>query len=575
MVMAKILKSDEHAGKLVSIVFDLYGKPSRYCDVDIQVGLTTFKCHKLILAMQSTYFQQCLFPASLTVVQHITLNDTAPEDFNSILRYLYTGGIELDITSVRRIVRLVEHLHLDGLKQLCMQFMTDTLDTGTCVQYWRVARDIKHLALESACGDLFSREFVNISKTSSLQDITEDMLKMTLNRDDLNVNSEIEVCEVLLKWFDENRQSERSTHPKELLSLVRWSGVNVEYIKSDMIQNETLIKDQECFGFMSKVISYRLSGIQFPGLRTRHRTSTGLETCVVVIGVDSGDEITSDSWRVSLQSNKSAAISNIPTEMQFNAVACANNSSLYVTGVGDDFNETRRWDAVGGWTRCADMIQGRQAHCAAFVDNTSMYAFGGLSKSSPFTTLSSAEKYNTLTNKWTTVGQLANSFANAACVAYKTSVYLFGGYDGNEVLDCMQEYNTTTQQCTILTQRLVLPCSGLRAVLCDKYVILMNSGTCQIFDLDQKTVQQRNQFAAGITSFGLALDNDTLFVIGGETSQMDEYGEVTSKCTDQVKCIPVNDVINHEQTVNWTQHAKLQSSASLHAFSVMTLAVNI
>jgi len=182
-------------------------------------------------------------------------------------------------------------------------------------------------------------------------------------------------------------------------------------------------------------------------------------------------------------------------------------------------------------------------------------------------------------NKWTTVGQLAQCVYLAECVTYKTSIYLFGGRDEDKstnkdvFLDCIQEYDTTTEQCTVLTRRLPRPRTALRAVLWDKSVILMNGLTCLIFDLDQKTIQQRDQFSPGVYCFGLALDNQTLFVIGGVTRQKDINVQVTWKCTDEVKSIPVMDIINNKQTVNWTQHSKLKTPSFVHAFSLVTLAI--
>ena len=94
------------------------------------------------------------------------------------------------------------------------------------------------------------------------------MAKAAIERDDLGVDSEVEVCDSLITWFDANSQRGRSIRPFELLSLVRWSGIQIEYIKSKMIQHDAIIKDPESFQYMSKVISYGLTGIQFPGLRT-------------------------------------------------------------------------------------------------------------------------------------------------------------------------------------------------------------------------------------------------------------------------------------------------------------------
>ena len=99
----------------------------------------------------------------------------------------------------------------------------------------------------------------------------------------------------------------------------------------------------------------------------------------------------------------------------------------------------------------------------------------------------------------------------------------------------------------------------------------MTRFTCLIFDLEQKTIQQRDQFTPGVSHFGLVLDNQTLFVLGGGTWQTDNDGKVTWTCTDEVKSIPVLDIINNQQKVNWTHYAKLKSSSMVHAYSQMTL----
>jgi len=62
-------------------------------------------------------------------------------------------------------------------------------------------------------------------------------------------------------------------------------------------------------------------------------------------------------------------------------------------------------------------------------------------------------------------------------------------------------------------------------------------------------------------------------VIGGGTMQTDSDGKETWKCTDEVKSIPVMDIINNKQTANWTQHSNLKSPYCVHALSLMTLAI--
>jgi len=376
----------------------------------------------------------------------------------------------------------------------------------------------------------------------------------------------------LMKWLNSQTQSGHSVQPYHLLTLVRWSAVPVEYVKTRLITNTILMRDHQCFEFLSKVISYRLTGVQFNGLNTFHRPSTGVEQCVVIVGLSTGTGVSSDVLQISLQ--KSDRVKNtdtIPTKMTKESAACVSGKELYITGNGTDMNETWKWELVTGWTKCADLSEGRRRHCATFVNNTSMYVLGGFVDKGELT-LDSIEQYNTVTNKWTKVGQLMHATSNTACCVYKTSIYVFGGVGQNNVdLDRVQVFDTATKLCTELTQRLPQPERLLRAVMWDKSVILINDRTCLIFDLEQQTFQQRDHFAAGIIHFGLVVENQRIFIIGGGNSQKDSAGKMTWTCSDEVKSVAVMDIINNQTPANWLHHATLPKPAVVHAFASMTL----
>ena len=107
-MIVKTIRSDKHTGKLVTDIGDLYGEPLRYCDSEVQIGTVIIQCHKLILALQSTYFRENLFPgarsATTAVVQRVVLKDVMPEDFKSALHFMYRGEIELDCRTVGRLL---------------------------------------------------------------------------------------------------------------------------------------------------------------------------------------------------------------------------------------------------------------------------------------------------------------------------------------------------------------------------------------------------------------------------------------------------------------------------------------
>jgi len=139
-------------------------------------------------------------------------------------------------------------------------------------------------ALASAFKSVCLKEFGNVPY-SELYSLSETMMRELLEDDELVVESEVDVCETLMKWLNSQTRSGHSVQPYHFLNLIRWSAVPVEYVNT-ILNNSILKKDRQCFEFLSKVISYRLTGVQFNGLNTFHRTSTGIEQCVVIVGLD-------------------------------------------------------------------------------------------------------------------------------------------------------------------------------------------------------------------------------------------------------------------------------------------------
>ena len=170
-MVSKTIKCDKRANVLLAAIVVLCDDPSQFCDVKIHVGQRTFKCHKLILALQSNFFKERFLrgPQQSTIF-HFTLRHVVPEDFQNVLRYLYTGEVEFDSNTVGRNLRLAKLVQLDDVVNMCVRFMVDTLDVETCVQYWQAARDIGNSSLEVRCLELFLKRFVCVTMTSRLED---------------------------------------------------------------------------------------------------------------------------------------------------------------------------------------------------------------------------------------------------------------------------------------------------------------------------------------------------------------------------------------------------------------------
>lgn len=232
-----------------------------------------------------------------------------------------------------------------------------------------------------------------------------------------------------------------------------------------LLTNAVLQADRKRFEFLSKVITYRLTGIHGEGISSFHRTSTALQQCVVIIGLDTNDTLTKDVYKIGLQADRVTKLHDSPFEMSTESAACVISDILYKTGVGRKHDETWMWHPRFGWTQCTSMIQARRSHCAAVVTNTDMYVLGRFVDATE-TVLSSVERYNRFTNQWSRAGTLSVACESAACIAYKTDIYVFGGKNNaGERSDIVQVFDSVTEVCTVLTQRMPRRCYLLRAAM--------------------------------------------------------------------------------------------------------------
>lgn len=609
--MSKIFKSPTHAEELVRKVSCLLEGRRRYSDVQVEVGDKIFYCHKIILALQSKYFDLKLYLSNPTdPVEKVVVEDICRDDFQLFLQFIYRGELELNCQNIAGVVRAADVLCVSELKKMCAQYILETLYVRNCLRYWRLAERTGVEEAIEACKRLFLEEFAKVVQTCDLVEMSETMMEAALADSDLRIAREEDICAMFVKWLDVQARK-KPFQSCQLLYHIRWSAVSPEYVKSKLLNNVNIVGNCQCVKFLSNVLTYRHTGMQFDGLKTFHRPSTGIEQSVVIVGLNTGDKISSEMYRVSLQTPCILTkLQDVPCKMEMESAACVSSNVLFITGIGPKSRCVYRWDPLSGWGRCGDLIEGRRRHCATFVGNASLYVLGGYVDDSD-RILCSVEQYSSVTNKWLKVGDLSHPTECSACVSYKTFAYLFGGSSREPEtnvdidLDCVQAFDTATKTCSVLCRSLPQPERLLKAVLWQNSVILLNCRACIIFDLDQQTFQQRDaQYAAGVSHFGLVLENETIYILGGRMSPSQcNYDKDQTKdgrdskegrcpkeqkngkdgkpppkdsknpspCCDEVKTISVNDLIENSPTANWLVHAKLPTACLVQACAVLTL----
>jgi len=321
------------------------------------------------------------------------------DDFQYFLCFIYRGEIELNCQNIAGVVRAADVLCVPELKKMCGDYILETLYIRNCLRYWRLAERTGVEYVIQACKTLFLQEFAKVVDTCDLVEMTESMMDAALADDNLRIAREEDICVMFLKWLDVQSRK-KPFQSCQMLYNIRWSAVSPEYVKSKLLNNVNIVGNCQCVKFLSNVLTYHHTGMQFDGLRTFHRPSTGVEQSAVIVGLNMGQSIGQELVRVSLQQPCQVFnLQDVPVTMQMEASACVSSNVLFVTGIGENCKSVCRWDPLSGWGQCGELLEGRRRHSSTFVGNAALYVFGGYVDESD-RILCGVEQYNPVTNKW-------------------------------------------------------------------------------------------------------------------------------------------------------------------------------
>jgi len=86
--------------------------------------------------------------------------------------------------------------------------------------------------LKHACKRIIEEEFYRVTASPDLIDTPPEIIREILDDDALDIHSEVDICEMLMRWLATRGNSQlppqpvKDVDPEPLLKLIRWSGVS-------------------------------------------------------------------------------------------------------------------------------------------------------------------------------------------------------------------------------------------------------------------------------------------------------------------------------------------------------------
>nr|XP_023832577.1 kelch-like protein 33 [Salvelinus alpinus] len=468
------------------------------CDVELEVGGTSFHVHRVLLAASSDFFRG-MFTSGMKESQQpcVALPFLEAAELEAMIGCSYSGSLPLSWRRVFEITCTALQLQFQPALSLCLNFLEQEIDAHSCLDVASFAEAYGMPELLEVANSFVLRHFQNVAATPKFQDLPAKKLRRYLKSDSLFVPSELVVFKAVVAWI-EACPSKRLKLTKELMKKVHFPLMNIKEFNE--VKTTKLWSECNTEGLYLTILEDFHSHHVAP--RTLCRVYLPKDSLVLV----GGDQISADFsrrspsrelWFGNSLRNYTGIVKNVewrllgemPKPPRLSHEVAVLTGKLYVVGgqsyegMLDIFNSNYRYDPLQNlWERLADLHKTRCNFSMVVLDRM-IYAIGG--DIDPETNLDSVECYCPNTDSWrgtTYLAEMSQPRARHCMETLNGRLYVAGGVTVDENMTSIDQlacevYDSVSDLWSALTP-LAVPHVGAASVVLEGILYVLG-GYCQ------------------------------------------------------------------------------------------------
>lgn len=434
---------------------ELYFSKRQLCDVMLVAGSRKIAAHRVMLSAASDYFF-AMFTSNVreATQEEILMKDVDSDALAALIKYIYTGFIDLCDETVEGLMATACLLQLDEVVEACSGFLMKQLHPSNCIGIRQFADAQGCRELYRAANEYVVENFVEVMHNQEFLLMSADDLCPVLASDDINVSNEETVFQAVMTWAVHDPG--RTTHLAKLLAHVRLPLIPPQFIADHVAANALLKEDRECQELIMDALKYHLLPERRSALqssRTRPRKSTvgflyavgGMDCMKGAISIEKYD----------LRSNEWTQVANMNgRRLQF-GIAVLDNL-LYVVGGRDGLKTLSTVECFDPrkrvWTMMSPMSTRRHGLGVGVLEGP-MYAVGG---HDGWSYLNTVERWDPQAKQWSFVAPLSTARSTVGVVVIGFKLYAVGGRDGSSCLrsvECFDPHTNKWSLCSPMSKR--------------------------------------------------------------------------------------------------------------------------
>ncbi|NXT44527.1 KLHL4 protein, partial [Pelecanoides urinatrix] len=425
-----------------------YLQQKQLCDVLLIVGDQKIPAHRLVLSAVSDYFA-AMFTNDVREAkqEEIKMEGVDPDALKALVRYAYTGILELKEDTIESLLAAACLLQLSQVIEVCCNFLMKQLHPSNCL-------GIRSFGDAQGCTELLRvahtytmEHFTEVIKNQEFLLLPANEIAKLLSSDDINVPDEEAIFQALMMWVRHDLQN-RQRDLGMLLSYIRLPLLPPQLL-ADLENSPMFADDLECQKLLMEAMKYHLlperrSMMQSP--RTKPRKST-VGALYAVGGMDATKGTTTIE-KYDLRTNSWIQIGTMNgRRLQF-GVAVIDNK-LYIVGGRDGLKTSNIVECFNPitkvWTIMPPMSTHRHGLGVAMLEGP-MYAVGG---HDGWSYLNTVERWDPQARQWNYVASMSTPRSTVGVAALNSKLYAVGGRDGSSCLKSMECFDPHTNKWSI------------------------------------------------------------------------------------------------------------------------------
>ncbi|KAM9538027.1 kelch-like protein 4 isoform 1-T1 [Guaruba guarouba] len=425
-----------------------YLQQKQLCDVLLIVGDQKIPAHRLVLSAVSDYFA-AMFTNDVREAkqEEIKMEGVDPDALKALVRYAYTGILELKEDTIESLLAAACLLQLSQVIEVCCNFLMKQLHPSNCL-------GIRSFGDAQGCTELLKvahtytmDHFTEVIKNQEFLLLPANEIAKLLSSDDINIPDEEAIFQALMMWVRHDLQN-RQQDLGMLLSYIRLPLLSPQLL-ADLENSPMFADDLECQKLLMEAMKYHLlperrSMMQSP--RTKPRKST-VGALYAVGGMDATKGTTTIE-KYDLRTNSWIQIGTMNgRRLQF-GVAVIDNK-LYIVGGRDGLKTSNIVECFNPitkvWTIMPPMSTHRHGLGVAMLEGP-MYAVGG---HDGWSYLNTVERWDPQARQWNYVASMSTPRSTVGVAALNSKLYAVGGRDGSSCLKSMECFDPHTNKWSI------------------------------------------------------------------------------------------------------------------------------